>query len=146
MGHSGGLLSRDIGMLDRMVLAISAVLFVCAPATAATQDCPTLDGEQIEKLLKDAPSCDKAMETFTACAYGASGDTGLGQIVTARCEADFAAKLSPAERKAYDQKLKRCARKYARESGTMYRSFAAFCRAGVAQAYSRKFLKAKARK
>src|SRR5438093_13109256 len=102
-------------MLDRLVLAVSAFLLLCMPTMAAAQDCPTLDREAIEKLLKNAPSCDKSMETFTACAYGAGGDIALGEIVTERCEVDFAAKLSKAERTTYDQKRKRCDRKYARE-------------------------------
>ena len=38
-----------------------------------------------------------------------------------------------------------CDRKYRNESGTMYRSFTAFCRAEVAQRYSRQARKARAR-
>jgi hypothetical protein len=34
-----------------------------------------------------------------------------------------------------------CDRKYANEQGTMYRSFTVFCRAEVAQRYSRQALK-----
>jgi hypothetical protein len=34
-----------------------------------------------------------------------------------------------------------CDRKYQNESGTMYRSFTAFCRAEVAQRYARRALK-----
>ena len=43
-------------------------------------------------------------------------------------------------KRAYEQEIKRCWRKYRREAGTMYRSFEAMCAAAVAQAYSRRFL------
>jgi len=38
--------------------------------------------------------------------------------------------------------MRACDRKYRNESGTMYLSFTAFCRAEVAQRYSRQALKA----
>ena len=126
-----------------MILAVSAMLLVVTPALSATQDCPTLDRDGIEKLLKDATSCDKSMEMFNACAYGFGGDTLLSEIVIEKCEGDFLSKLSKAEERSYRQKVKRCDYKYRNETGTMYRSFEAFCRAGVAQNYSTRALKAK---
>jgi hypothetical protein len=83
------------------------------------------------------------MDLFKACAFGAGGDTGLGAIVTEKCEGDFLARLSKAERRVYNGQIKACDRKYARETGTMYRSFEAFCRAGVAQRYARRAARAK---
>jgi hypothetical protein len=43
---------------------------------------------------------------------------------------------------AYEQKIKRCWRKYRREGGTMYRSFEAMCAAAIAQSYSRRAMRA----
>ena len=78
------------------------------------------------------------MKLFEACQRGSSGDIRLGEIVIAKCEGAFLSKLSKLERSAYDRKIKACWHKYAKESGTMYRSFEAFCAAGVAQTYARR--------
>ena len=45
------------------------------------------------------------------------------------------------KKKAYQREMQVCDRKYRNESGTMYISFTAFCRAEVAQRYSQKALK-----
>ena len=128
-------------MIYRAVLSVSVFLLFASPASA--EDCPTSGYEEIEKLLADAPSCDKSMKLFEACEYSASGDVGLGEIVIKKCEGDFLGKLSKSERASYDRKIKACWHKYAKEGGTMYRSFEAFCAAGVAQTYARR---AKAKK
>ena len=135
----------------RAILAVFAVLLMAAPAANAAPKDPkecTAIGEgpgAREELIRKAPSCEAAMEQFEACAYGASGDTGLGQIAREKCEADFLPSLGKSQRAAYDAAIKRCNRKYRNESGTMYRSFEAFCRAEVAQKYSRRAKKTGAR-
>jgi hypothetical protein len=63
-------------------------------------------------------------------------------VVTEKCEADFLGKLTPAQRRAYDGEQKACSRKYLNKSGTMYRSFEAFCGVYVARNYSTKAIKA----
>jgi len=125
--------------MRRMVLAVSALLFIATPLKA--KDCPTQDFgyEAREDAVRKAPSCKAALEVMEACAYTASGDTGLGLIVHERCEPEFLAKLSKAQKKAYDREQKRCNDKYAKESGTMYRSFTAFCQAQSAVNYARRF-------
>ncbi len=70
------------------------------------------------------------------------GDVSLGAVVTEKCEGDFLSKLTAAQRRAYDGEQKRCSRRYLNQSGTMYRSFEAFCGAYVARNYSAKALKA----
>jgi hypothetical protein len=105
------------------------------------QECPTLDHQEIEELLGKAPSCQRAMALFEICQFGASGDVGLGAIVTHKCEGDFLSKLNSAQKRAYQREQQRCQRKYSNQSGTMYRSFEAFCGAGVARSYSDKFHK-----
>ena len=129
----------------RKLFAISAVLFIASDAWAAPKDCPTLEYEKIEKLLAAAPSCDQSMASFNDCAFGASGDVGLGAIVIKKCEGDFLTKLSKAQRRVYDRKLKACTKKYANKSGTMYRSAEAFCAAKVAQAYAARAARANKR-
>jgi hypothetical protein len=129
-------------MLNRMVLAFSAILLLPAPGLA--KDCPAQESthEAREDVVRKAPSCKESLEVMEACAYGATGDVSLGQIVREKCEGDFLAKLSKAQRKTYDRAMKRCDDKYKNESGTMYRSFSAFCRATLARDTLAKFGKA----
>ena len=76
------------------------------------------------------------------CEYGASADVQFGAAVKEKCEADFLSRLKPPQKRAYQREMRVCDRKYRNQSGTMYISFAAFCRAEVAQRYSRQALKA----
>src|SRR5262245_8484470 len=126
-------------MLCRTVLAVSAMLLLAVPALA--KDCPVQDAgwEAREEAIRKAPTCKQAMDIMQACAYGAGGDTGLGEAVRERCEPAFLPKLSKAQKRAYDREQKRCDQKYARRSGTMYRSFTAFCQAQSAVANAAKF-------
>jgi hypothetical protein len=125
-------------MLGRVILVLWALLLQPMAAMAAGEDCPTEDAQEIERLLAEAPSCDRSMALFRICAYGASGDMALGAVVRERCEADFLDKLKGTERRRYDRWLRFCERRYARETGTMYRSLEAFCAATVAQVYARR--------
>jgi hypothetical protein len=99
--------------------------------------------DDVIAVLNEAPSCDRAMKLFEACEYGASGDVQFGAIVEKKCEADFLSRLKAPQKQAYQRAMRVCDRKYRNESGTMYVSFTAFCRADVAQRYSRQALKAK---
>lgn len=134
-------------MLDRMafVVALLAISTAMAAAKEAPKqkECPVEhDFDEIENLIRAAPSCQRAIKSFELCNFGASGDVGLGAIVTEKCEGDFLGKLNGAQKRAYSREQRRCALKYQKEDGTMYRSFEAFCRAYVARDYSAKFLKA----
>jgi len=127
-------------MFSRLVSALS--LFVAASTGAAAgAECPTLDGGKRLELLEQAPTCAKSLALFQACSYGASGDVGLSEVVIKKCEGDFLTRLSVAQRRTYDREQQRCARKYRKESGTMYRSFEAFCAANLARTYAHRFSK-----
>jgi hypothetical protein len=110
------------------------------PAQAITQECPVegFDSDKIEEAARTAPSCERSFRVFRLCGSGASGDVGLGSVVTERCEAEFLNHLNKSERQAYRRAQERCARKYRHELGTMYRSFEAFCGAEVALSYARR--------
>jgi hypothetical protein len=97
--------------------------------------------DAIEAAIEKAPSCEQSTDIFQACAYVASGDVPLARAVIGKCEGDFLDKLNTGQKQAYELEIKRCWRKYRREGGTMYRSFEAMCAAGVAQAYSRRFMR-----
>ena len=108
---------------------------------ASKEECPTLDHKEIEELLGQAPSCQRALALFEICQFGASGDVSLGAIVTHKCEGDFLVKLNSTQRRAYQREQQHCQRKYGKQGGSMYRSFEAFCGANVARNYSARFLK-----
>jgi hypothetical protein len=113
-------------------------------AAYAAEECPAKSSsmDDIIAVLNAAPNCDRAMKLFEACAYGASGDVQFGEAVEKTCEADFLKDLKPAQKPGYQRELQACDRKYRNKSGTMYLSATAFCRAEVAQRYSRRALKA----
>ena len=95
-------------MLSRTVLAVSAMLLLATPLSA--KDCPVQEYglEAQEAAIRKASTCRQALEIMDACAYGATGDTGLGDAVRERCEPEFLPKLSKAEKRAYDREQKRC--------------------------------------
>jgi hypothetical protein len=133
-------------MPGRTVLTLSAVFLLVVSAKA--QDCPAEGSgwEGREDAVRKAPSCNEALKVAESCAYGATGDTGLTNIVIEKCQAGFLTKLSQGQRRIYDRAIKRCDDKYKNESGTMYRSFSAFCRATLARDTAAKFAKAPLRK
>jgi hypothetical protein len=126
-------------MSIRLFSAIALAAAVTAPV-AAEEECPSGFDERIA-LLEHAPTCAKSRKEFERCSYVATGDVGLSEVVIKKCEGDFLTKLGKSQRQAYDRQQKQCDRKYANQSGTMYRAFAAFCRADVARDYSRRFTK-----
>jgi hypothetical protein len=132
-------------MPNRIILA-TVMLAVSIAASAAKdepkkQQCPTLDHQEIEDLLRKASSCQRAAALFEICQFGSSGDVSFGALVTQKCEGDFLSKLTAAQRRTYDGGQKRCRRKYLHEDGSIYRSFEAVCGADVARNYSAKFRK-----
>lgn len=131
---------RNQTFLALLALAISVA--TSAASQPKKEQCPTQDLDAIETLIREAPSCLRAVAIFESCQFGAGGDVGLGAAVTEKCEGDFLSKLSAAQKRIYDRKQKRCLRKYQSKVGTMYRSFEAFCSAYVARDYSAKFLRA----
>jgi hypothetical protein len=122
-------------MFSKSFIAASVVAMAVAAANAAALNCPTHEGDKVLDLLDQAPTCEKSLALFEACGFGSSADVALGEVVIRKCEGDFLAKLSKSQRQAYDREQMRCSRKYRNESGTMYRSFEAFCRANLAKDY-----------
>jgi len=130
-------------MRFQSALAVLAVTLALASPVRA-EDCPakSTQMDDIIAALNAAKSCDSAMKMFRACAYGASGDVQFGEAVVKKCESDFLAKLQAKQKAAYQRAMDVCDRKYQNQSGTMYISFTAFCRAEAAQRYARQALKA----
>ena len=122
---------------------LAAVLsFAAAPASAAVCLAKSMTLDEIVDTINASAGCDRAMKVFEDCAFGASGDIKLGAAVEKKCEGDYLNRLKAPQKNAYQRELGVCDRKYRNESGTMYLSFTAFCRAQVAQRYSHQALKA----
>ena len=122
----------------RMILAFSTMVLMASGVAA--QECMNLGHEQRQALIAKAPTCDKAHEQFSDCAYGASGDVSLADIVTEKCEAEFLPSIVRTPRwRAYQRSIKRCDDKYEKMDGTMYIAMAAGCRIDVAQSFAHKF-------
>lgn len=118
-----------------------AIFLVFAATGSAAEQCPTRAGDEILALLDQAPTCETSLALFQVCAYGASGDVGLSEVVIDKCESVFRARLSRSQRRAYQAGQARCARKYRNESGSLYRSAEAFCRADLAKSFADRFAK-----
>ena len=130
-------------MSPKSCAAALAVILALGPASAFAEDCPakSTSMDDIITALNKTSGCDAAMKVFAACEYGASDDVDFGAVVETKCEADFLARLKAPEKLSYQREMRVCDRKYRNESGTMYLSFTAFCRAEVAQRYSHRALK-----
>jgi len=73
----------------RRSLAIASMLAVWAvPAVAA--DCPVKSRyhADIDRAVREAPSCDAALKIFELCAARFAAHLDLGDVVAERCEAD----------------------------------------------------------
>ena len=124
------------------VAVLALVLSFAAPAAA--EDCPAKSRDDVLTKMK-AASCNRAMQIASACSGGATGDVGLTDAVEEKCEGDFLARLKAPQKKAYQREKAACERQFGHGEGTMYMSFAAFCRARVAQRYSKAASPARAR-
>jgi hypothetical protein len=127
--------------MHRLVAACSFLALLTVPAFAA--DCPveSMAPAEVEKLIVAAPGCERSLKIFQSCGMGASSDVRLGGVVTEKCEAVFEGRLSAAQKRAYSRAQAICGKKYEKETGTMYRSFEAFCSAEAAARVARQFSK-----
>jgi hypothetical protein len=126
--------------MRRLALGLMLAAVNCTPSMA-DEACPARSQsyDAIVAAISSSPSCSRAFAVMKACLFVASGDVGLAQAVKDKCEPDFLAKLSPAQRRRYAAIGARCVSKYAGQEGTMYISFAATCEAQAAVDYASKF-------
>jgi hypothetical protein len=124
-------------------VAALALLTSLGAAPTLAADCPakSTQMDDIVAAINAAPGCDAAMKIFEACEFGASGDVQLGAAVEKICERDFLPRPKASQKQAYQRQMEVCDRKYRNQSGTMYISATAFCRAEVAQHYAQQMRK-----
>jgi hypothetical protein len=124
------------------VIASFVGVLLTTPAMAA--DCPvaSMAPSEVEKLILAAPDCQGGLTIFESCGMGGTSDVIVGQVVIEKCEATFDGKLSVAQRRDYERTQRACDRKYARQTGTEYRSLTAFCLAAAAGRVAKQFAKA----
>jgi hypothetical protein len=136
--------AEEHAMRFKPCLAVMAVVssLAAGPALGAVCLGKSMTLEEIVEAINATPGCERAMKLFKDCEFGTSGDIQLGAAVEKKCERDFLARLTPRQRQLYQSEMQACDRTYENESGTMYRSFTAFCRAEVAQHYQQKVRKA----
>ena len=129
-------------MIAKYILAGLAVIvsLSAGPARAAVCLARSMTLDEIVEAIHATPGCERAMKLFKACELGSSGDIRLGAAVEKKCERGFLARLTEPQKLVYRREMRVCDRKYGNEQGTMYRSFTAFCRAEIAQRYSRRAL------
>jgi hypothetical protein len=139
-------------MISRSCLAVlSAFLAIVlsnpgTPAHAMVCMETSMTSDEVVDAINKQTSCESAMKVFRDCQSGASGDVELGAAVERKCEADFLPGLNTAQQQAYKREMRACDQKYRNKSGTMYVSFAAFCRAEVAKRYAQRAPKATGQK
>jgi hypothetical protein len=128
--------------LAALAVMLAPNLGLNAPPAFA-EDCPakSTQMEDVIDALNAAAGCDAAMKVFQACEYGTSGDVQFGAVVEKKCESDFLSRLKAPQKLAYQREMRVCDRKYRNQSGTMYLSFTAFCRAEVARRYAHQIRK-----
>jgi hypothetical protein len=120
------------------VLVVVLVALGASPACAAVCQDKSMTLDEIVVTINASRGCEQAMKIFQDCEFGASGDVQLDAAVEKKCEADFVTGLKPRQAQSYRHELRVCDGKYRNQSGTMYLSFTAFCRAEAAQRYSRR--------
>ena len=127
-------------MLSKCCLAALTIVLSVAGHPARAMVCmeKSMTLDEVVDTIGAQKGCESAMKVFQDCQLTASGDVQLGAAVEKKCEGDFLAGLKAPRKQAYAREMGVCDRKYRNQSGTMYLSATAFCRAKVAQRYSQK--------
>ena len=112
-------------------------LVTMSVSAASAAECPAASTDDVLSALRNARSCRGAAQTYRACTRATTQDVEFAEVVVGKCESGFIARLKPKQRASYRRQMSRCERKYARQTGTMYRSFEASCRVNVALRFAR---------
>lgn len=136
-------------MFTKTTFVLALMLGVSFGGVAsAIEQCPVSDAdaekaggyvEAVIALVRNAPNCERAFKITEGCEFGDSKTNRLLEIVESKCEPLFLKRAGSSTKKAYKRAQARCDKIAERNSGTMYQSFAAVCRAGAAADFARKY-------
>ena len=130
----------------RIVVALLVLALFVPSLARLTAECPvkSYDIDEIAKAVHDAPSCSASLAIFERCGSGATSDVTVGEIVPSENArpCSKASSLSPANAPTTSAQTV-CEKKYIKQTGSMYRSFEAFCYASAAASVAKQFSKAK---
>jgi hypothetical protein len=118
-----------------LVFALCGLAMAATPAPA--RNCPVSGGNERQKFISEAPSCEEAVRRFKLCAIGATLDGPLSARVGEVCEKAYLSKLPENERKAYAAAIYACNAPYVAKRATIYRSVSAHCRVDAMAQYAK---------
>jgi hypothetical protein len=90
-------------------------------SSVSAAECPAASTEAVLSALRNARSCRGAAQTYRICTRATTQDLQFADVVVGKCESGFLARLKPKQRASYGRQMSRCERKYARQTGTLYR-------------------------
>ena len=124
--------------MGRLVLALGFCLAAAAASAASAEETCRYagDADALVDALSKAGSCRAAYALLSECSWGSSADVEFSDVVAKTCEGGFLDKLGPAGKANYAAEAELCDYEYERQEGSMYRSMAALCRAGVASRFA----------
>lgn len=124
--------------MPRLFVLLSVTMAAISSAQAV--ECPRPGAiDEVAAAIGGAATCAAAARLARACAVGAGGDVSLAAAAERVCERSFLSRSGPKASMAYRRQRAACRRKHQDESGTMYRSFEAFCGAEIARSYARRY-------
>lgn len=121
---------------------LTATILMCAGLMGsmafAEVKCPAEAGDldSTVAVVANSKTCYEASETASACAWGSSADVAITGAAIEVCARDYADRISKTEQKMWEALAAQCSKKYEGQSGTLYISFAAFCRLDVTKLFS----------
>lgn len=116
-----------------MKLLLGALLSLLSAGLMATE-CPA-DGVEIEAQISRSESCYEAAKIARDCAWGSSIDVSFVAAASEICLKTYDS-WSDKHKIIMSTVIEDCQRKYENESGSLYRSMAAFCSLGIIEVLS----------
>ncbi len=136
-------------MSKTLILVSTALLSLSVPASAKTDGAPSRNpasacpvkatgGDLVERIaaaIGKSKTCDQAAKIAESCAFGDSKDLHIAAPADEFCRKTIK-DLKPEDKTMWEALSQKCSDKYDTHQGTMYRSFAAFCRLNVTKLFA----------
>ncbi len=113
------------------------LMVVVSTCSAFASECPVqgFDADKIQTAIESANSCYSASDIAQSCAFGSAIDVQFAGAAVTICEKEIKS-ITSAEKAVLDGLKSKCESKYENESGTMYRSAAAYCILNVSEGFA----------